>query len=114
MNHGFDDLFGILCVQTDGNGVDAAELFKQDCFSFHHGHSGFGADIPKTEHSAAVGDNSDGVGLHRIRIGSLRIFCNDFAGFGYTGRVGDGQIFPGMNMGFCSGFNFSVPLCMHL
>ena len=43
--HCFDDLFCISRIKADRECVDAAELFKEDCLSFHNRHSGFRSDV---------------------------------------------------------------------
>ena len=41
----FDDLFCVCGVKADRERVNAAELFKEDCLSFHNRHSGFRSDV---------------------------------------------------------------------
>ena len=57
-----DDLVGVLGVQADRHGVDAAELLEQHRLALHHGHRGGRADVAEPEHRGAVGDDRDGVG----------------------------------------------------
>ena len=41
----FDDLFCISRIKADWERVNATELFKEDCLSFHNRHSGFRSDV---------------------------------------------------------------------
>ena len=43
--HCFDDLFCISRIKADWERVNATELFKEDCLSFHNRHSGFRSDV---------------------------------------------------------------------
>ena len=46
--HCLDDLLGVCRIETDRERINAAELFKEDCLSFHDRHSSFRSDISKT------------------------------------------------------------------
>ena len=63
--HDRDDLVGVLRVEADRPGVDAAELLEQQRLALHHGHRGFRADVAEAEDGGAVGDDGDGVLLDR-------------------------------------------------
>ena len=58
-----DDRVGILRVEADRPGVDAAELLEEQRLALHHGHRRLGPDVAEPEHRAAVGDDGDGVRL---------------------------------------------------
>ena len=93
---GLYDLFRILGIQADGDGVDAAELFKQHGLAFHHRHGCMGADVSEPKYGASVGDHGNRVCLHGVAVGGLCVRGDDLAGLGYPGGVGDGQGFPGV------------------
>ena len=56
---GLYDLFRILGIQADGDGVDATELFKQHGLAFHHRHGCMGADVSEPKYGASVGDHGN-------------------------------------------------------
>ena len=88
--YGSDDLVRILGVKADGEGVDTAEFLEEDAFALHDGHGRIGADVSETEDSGAVRDDGNRVLLDGIGVGSGGIPCNDAAGGGNTGSVGQG------------------------
>ena len=108
-----DDLLRILCIQTDGDRIDAAEFLEEDCLSLHDGHGGVRADIPKTQDGASVGNHGHGIGFHGISIGGFLIPGDYFAGLSHPGRVGDCQILPGLHGSFGYDFQLAVPLFVH-
>ena len=91
--HCFNDLFGVLGIQTDRNCVDTAEFFEENRFSFHNRHSGMGSDISETEDSTSVRNYGDRICLYRIFVSCFLIFGDHFTRFSYTRSVGDCQIF---------------------
>ncbi len=60
-----DDLVGVLRVETDRPGVDAAELLEEQRLALHHGHRRLRADVAEAEDGGSVGDDGDGVLLDR-------------------------------------------------
>ena len=54
VSDGFDQLFRILCIQTDRYGIDIAKFLEQNAFSLHNRHGGERAYITKAENCAAV------------------------------------------------------------
>ena len=87
-----DDLFGVLGVQDNGPGVDAAEFLEQDGLAFHDGQGGLGSDVTQAEHGGAVGDDRDRVGLHGEQVGLLRHVVDGGTHAGDAGRVGAGEV----------------------
>ena len=63
--HDRDDLVGVLRVEAERPGVDAAELLEQQRLALHHRHRRLRADVAEAEHGGAVGDDRDGVLLDR-------------------------------------------------
>ena len=114
VDHGLDDLFGILGVQADRHGVNASEFFEQNSFSLHDRHGSFGTDIAETQNSASVGNNSDGVLLHGVYISFFRIFGDLLAGLSNTRCVGQGQILAGLYGCFRLSAQFAFPFFMKL
>ena len=56
--NGIDDLLGILCVQTDRNGIHIAEFFKKNAFSFHNRHGSVSAPIFPRPRTALPSDTT--------------------------------------------------------
>ena len=70
--HGFDarnDLFRILGIQADREGVYTCKLFEEHRFSFHHRHGRIRADIAQTEHGASIRDDGHRISFDRERKG---------------------------------------------
>ena len=61
---------GSLRVQADRERVHAGELLEQAALALHHGHRRRRTDVAEPEHSAAVGDDRDGVALDRVLEGA--------------------------------------------
>ena len=90
-NH-VDQLVRVILGQFDVEDVDAGEFLEQAALAFHDRLGGQRADVAKTEHGRAVGDDADQVGA-RGHFGSRRrIFDDQVTGCGNTRRVGQGQI----------------------
>jgi hypothetical protein len=60
--HRAHDLVGILRAETDGDGVDTAQVLEEQRLAFHHGEGRRRADVAQPEHARAVGDDG-----HRVR-----------------------------------------------
>ena len=69
--------------------------------------------ISETEDSTAVGNDSDGICLHRIFVGCLLILGNDLAGLCNTGSIGDCKILAVLYRCLCSCLELPIPLLMH-
>ena len=69
-----DDLVRFLGGQADGEGVDAGELFEEHRLAFHHRHRRLRPDVAEPQDGRAVGDDRDGVLLHRQGERALTIF----------------------------------------
>ena len=54
-----DDLFCILCIKTDWEGIYPAKLLKENSLSFHNRHSCLGTDIAQSQYGTSVGDNGN-------------------------------------------------------
>ena len=87
-----DDLFGVLGVQDDRPRIHAAELLEQDSLALHDGQGGLGADIAQAQHSGAVGDDRNRVGLHGQQVGLLGHVVDGGAHAGHAGRVGAREV----------------------
>ena len=87
-----DDLFGVLGVQDDGPGIDAAEFLEQDGLAFHDGQGGLGTDVAQAQDGGAIGDDGDRVGLHGQQVGLLRHVVDGGAHAGDAGGVGAREV----------------------
>ena len=89
-NH-VDQLVRVILGQFDVEDVDAGEFLEQAALAFHDRLGGQRADVAKTEHGRAVGDDADQVGA-RGHFGSRRrIFDDQVTGCSNTRRVGQGR-----------------------
>ena len=113
MYDGADDLFCILCIQADRDRIDSAEFFEKYGLSFHDRHSCVCTNVAKSENRTSIGDNGDGICLHRIFVSGLLILCNDLARLCNAGRICDSQVLPGFYVRLCSSLDFSVPEFVH-
>ena len=91
-----DDLVRVLGVETQGKGVDAAELLEQDRLALHHRHGRQGADVAEPEDRAAVRDHRHAVPADRQRVRGLRLVGDRLTHPGHPGRVGHGEVRPGL------------------
>ena len=92
---GRDHAGGIVGIDTDGEGIHAAELLEQHGLALHHRQTGLGADVTQAQHGGAVGDNGHHVALEGVLIHILRVFLDLAAGLCHTGGVGGGQVVTG-------------------
>ena len=92
---GGDDLVGVLGVQAQREGVDAAELLEEHRLALHHGHRGLGPDVAEAEHGAAVGDDGDGVALDRVLERLVAVLRDRAADARDAGRVGHREVVAG-------------------
>jgi len=90
----FDQLVGVGFAvfpvdmgKAQGNGVDVGEDFEEDGFSFHHGHSGLGADVAESQHGGSVADDAHRVGAVRVFPDIRGIFLDFEARDGHSGGV---------------------------
>ena len=88
---GVYDLVNILAADAQRNGIDAAELLKQQAFALHDRHSGLGAYITEAENGRSVGDNGDGIPASRKLIAFVYILLYLKAGRGNAGCVGKAE-----------------------
>ena len=66
-HNGAHDLVDVLRGEAHRPGVNAAELLEEDRLALHDGESSLRADVAEAEHGRPVGDDRDGVLLHRQR-----------------------------------------------
>ena len=90
--HDRDDLVGVLGVEHDRPGVDAAEALEQRRLALHHRQRGGRADVAQAEHGRAVGDHRDGVALDGQPAGVGRVLRDRQADPGHPRRVRPGQL----------------------
>ena len=90
--HDRDDLVGVLGVQHDRPGVDAAEPLEQRGLALHDRHRGGRADVAQAEHRRAVGDHGDRVALDRQPAGVVGVLGDGQADPGHPRRVRPGQL----------------------
>jgi len=88
-----DEIIGIGRINTDIDGLDASKLVEKDGLAFHDRLGGEGAKVTKTEDGSAIGNDSDGVALVGVLVGSFGVLSNLDARDGDTWRVGQRQIF---------------------
>ena len=93
--HRFHNLVRVFGVQTDGPGVNAAQLFEQHGLPLHHGHGRRRAYVPQAQTSRTVGDDGDGVALDGQVIHRFRVVMNGHAYTGDTGGICHGQVVTG-------------------
>ena len=77
--HDGDDLVGVLRVEAERPGVDAAELLEQQRLALHHRHRRLRPDVAEPEHGGAVGDDGDGVLLDRQVPGRVAVLGDRLA-----------------------------------
>ncbi len=87
--HYFIDVF---LIKLEVERVNARELFEQNGFAFHYRLRSQGADVAKTQHSRAVGDNSDKVAACGVKRCSFRVSRNFFARGRNAGRIGEREV----------------------
>ena len=95
---GRDDAGCVVGVDADGEGVHAAELLEQHGLAFHHGQTGFRADIAQAQHGSAVGDHGHHVALEGVLIHIVGVRLDFAAGLGHAGGVGGGQVVAGLDL----------------
>ena len=82
-------------IDTDGEGIHAAELLEQHRLALHDRQTGFRADIAQAQHGGSVGNDSHHVALEGVLIHVVGVFLDLAAGFGHAGSVGGGQVIAG-------------------
>ena len=93
--HGADDLHqgvGVLGVQADRPGIDAAELLEQGRLALHDGQRGGRPDVAQAEHCRAVGDHGHRVALDGQTSRVLRVLGDGQADSGHAGGVCAGEV----------------------
>jgi hypothetical protein len=89
---GVDEDLGVLRVDADRVGVDAAELLEQHRFALHHRHPGGSADVAEAEDRGAVGDDGDHVRADREVERLERILGDRLRHTRHSGHVDDRQV----------------------
>ena len=109
-----DNFFRILGIQTDRERVHAAELLKQDRFSFHYRHRRLRADISKAKNRGSVRNNGYHVSFIGVCI-NIRLVLMDLpARLRDSRRVRRTQIIPGFHRDFTNNLDLPPMLCMEL
>ena len=106
--HRLDDLLGILGVETDGEGVDAAELLEEYRLAFHDGERRFRSEVAEAENSRAVGDDRDGVGFDGVLVSEFFVRANSFAHGRDARRVGAREVVAIGERHLALGFHLAV------
>ena len=91
-SHGLDEALRVAFVDLYVEDVDAGELLEKNGLAFHDGLGREWTDRAETEHCAAVGDYRHQIAARREVRGLQRIFGDDIACRGHSGRVGERQI----------------------
>ena len=63
---GRNNLFNILCIQRDGEGINPTKCFEEDAGILEHRQRGHRANVPKTKGRRAVGEKRDGVAANSV------------------------------------------------
>ena len=111
-HHGLDDLVGIFGVETDREGVDAAEGLEQQRLAFHDGHGRQWADVAKAEDRSAITHDRDRVLADGVLVGRLRAMVDRHAHPSNAGRVGHRQIVAVAHR--CERDDFDLAALVHL
>ena len=109
-----NDLLSILGIQTDGKGIHAAELFKEDTLALHNGHSGLRPDIAQTKYRTAIGNHGHQVTLCRITIDIFLLLMDTATGLCHSRRIGSTQVIPGFQRNLALDGNLTLCLLVHL
>ncbi len=98
---------GIFFIDLNIEYIDVCKNFKQHSLTFHHGLAGLRTNIPQSQHSGSIADDSYQVSFCRVLIYVFFIRSYFLARFCNTGRISKGQI----SLCFCifSGDNFNFP-----
>lgn len=102
-----NDPFGILCIQTDWEGVHIRQPLEEHRLALHHRHGRIGANIAKSQDGSAVGDDGYGVALDGERKGFTRFFVDCHAYASNIRRIHAGEVVAVLDRRFQLGFNLS-------
>ena len=86
--HCCDELFGVLLVYFDIEGIHTGVDLEQEALTFHHGLTAHGTNVTQSEHSSAVGDDCHEVAFVCVTVGIVRVLLDFEARFGHTGGIG--------------------------
>ena len=87
-----DELVGIFCIQTYGEGIDAPQIFVDESFTLHDRDRSLWSDIPETQNPGTVGDDRNCVPLTRVVVHEVLILLYLPAGCSTAGCVPDIEI----------------------
>ena len=82
-----DNLFSVLSIKTDWNGIDSTELFEKNSFTFHNRHCCVRTYVAESENGTAIRYDSNCIGLDSVLICSFLVFCYHLTRFGNAGSI---------------------------
>ena len=91
-----DEDLGVLRVDADRVGVDAAELLEEHRLALHDRHARGRADVAEAEHRGAVGDDRDHVALDRELEGLRAVLGDRLADPRHARHVGHREVVAGL------------------
>ena len=103
----FNKFVGIFGIQTDGEAIDAAQIFVEQHLSFHHRDGRFGADVAQTQHPGAVADDGHRIPFIGMVVHSFGVSLDIAAGGRHAGGIPDGKIVDIPDAAFQRGFDFA-------
>ena len=112
--YSLDDLFSVLGIQADGEGIYVSKFLKQDRLSLHHRHSGLRPDVSQPQNGGSVGDHGHQVSLGRIFIYFLFVCMDLPARLGNPRRISGAQIVPCVYRHLAPDLDLTFVLCMEL
>ena len=111
---GVHELVHVLGLHAQGERVHVAKGLEEHALALHHRHAGLWADVPKTQHGAAVGDDGAEVVAAGQLIALAHILLDLQTGLGHAGGVGQGQVLLALHRHRGDDFDLPLPLLVQL
>ena len=89
---GFDEFFRVSLIDFNVKHINTGKLLEEHALAFHDRLTGERADIAKTEHGGAVGNNGNQIGARSEEIRLQRVGFDGLTGIGDAGRVSERQV----------------------
>jgi len=90
--YGLDYLVFVFSTEADGDGIDTAQVFEQECFTFHDGKASLGTDITQPEDPGAIRNYGYGIPLVGIVVSFFLVGLYCLARGRYTRCIPDSEI----------------------
>ena len=108
----FDDLLGILGVQTDRESIHISEPLEQQRFSLHNRHGCLSADIAQSQYRRTITDHRNQIALGCISVGQSCVPGDLQTGLCHTGSIGQAQILGSVHLHLAIDTDFTLMLCV--